>query len=104
MQYGARKRMAGVKMRKKDDSKLQNIKAAVIQMVQQEGIQGASVSKIAQAAGVSPATVYIYYENKDAMLRDIYQEYAEQAIHDTLDNIRDDMDGIDREDAECENC
>lgn len=80
-------------MRKKDDNKMQNIKKAVIQMVQQEGLHGASVSKIAKAAGVSPATVYIYYVNKDAMLRDIYLEYAEQAINDTLDKIRDDMDG-----------
>lgn len=80
-------------MRKKDDNKLQNIKMAVIQMVQQEGIHGASISKIAKVAGVSPATVYIYYVNKEEMLRDIYQEYAEQAINDTLDEIGENLDG-----------
>jgi Transcriptional regulator len=65
-------------MRRKDDRKQQNIKQAVIKLILAEGFQGASISKIAREAGVSPATVYIYYENKDAMLLDIYTEYYDE--------------------------
>ncbi|MEA4924045.1 MAG: TetR/AcrR family transcriptional regulator [Syntrophomonadaceae bacterium] len=65
-------------MRRKDDRKQQNIKQAVIKLILAEGFQGASISKIAKEAGVSPATVYIYYDNKDAMLLDIYREYYDE--------------------------
>lgn len=65
-------------MRRKDDSKQNSIKKAVVKVVLEEGMHGASISKIAKAAGVSPATVYIYYKNKDVMLRDIYLEYAQE--------------------------
>ncbi|OLN28250.1 TetR/AcrR family transcriptional regulator [Desulfosporosinus metallidurans] len=67
-------------MRKKDDEKQRCIKIAVVQLILEEGFQGTSISKIAKAAGVSPATVYIYYENKETMLREIYREYSEDAI------------------------
>jgi len=64
-------------MRRKDDEKQQRIKEAVMQLILQEGFAGTSISKIAKAAGVSPATVYIYYENKEEMLKDIYTEYSQ---------------------------
>ncbi|SPF33609.1 Bacterial regulatory s, tetR family protein [Candidatus Desulfosporosinus infrequens] len=67
-------------MRKRDDEKQKCIKIAVVQLILEEGFQGTSISKIAKAAGVSPATVYIYYENKETMLREIYLEYSEDAI------------------------
>lgn len=65
-------------MRRKDDEKQQRIKEAVIAVVLQEGFGGASVAKIAKQAGLSPATLYIYYENKDSMLQAIYIECAEE--------------------------
>jgi AcrR family transcriptional regulator len=68
-------------MRKKDDEKQKNIKEAVIKLILQEGFHGTSISKIAKEAGVSPATVYIYYENKEDMLHEIYREYAEETFH-----------------------
>jgi AcrR family transcriptional regulator len=80
-------------MRKKDDDKKQCIKNAVMQLMLEEGFQGTSVSKIAKAAGVSPATVYIYYENKDAMLREIYKEYVEDTYQYLLECISTDMSG-----------
>lgn len=67
-------------MRCRDDEKQQNIKKAVIKLILAEGFHGISISKIAREAGISPATVYVYYDNKDAMLRDIYRECGEK-IH-----------------------
>ena len=74
-------------MRRKDDVKQNSIKKAVVKIVLEQGMHGASISKIAKAAGVSPATVYIYYENKDLMLRSIYHEYAEAMFHHILEQL-----------------
>ncbi|MCR4894101.1 MAG: TetR/AcrR family transcriptional regulator, partial [Eubacteriales bacterium] len=43
-------------MRTKDPDKQKRIKDAVVELILREGIDGASVSKIAREAGVSPAT------------------------------------------------
>jgi AcrR family transcriptional regulator len=80
-------------VRRKDDEKQQNIKNAVVRLILEEGFQGASISKIARVAGVSPATVYIYYDNKEAMLRDIYREYAGDAVRCLLQCVHPGMDG-----------
>ncbi len=80
-------------MRKKDDEKQNSIKKSVVQLILQEGFQGTSISKIAKLAGVSPATVYIYYQNKEEMLRDIYQEYAEEIFEFLLQQLIPGMSG-----------
>ena len=80
-------------MRRKDFEKEQRVKAAVIKLILEEGFEGASISKIARAAGVSPATVYIYYDNKEQMLSSIYREYANSTYEYLMDRIRADMDG-----------
>lgn len=80
-------------MRRKDDRKQQNIKQAVLKLIVSEGLQGASISKIAREAGVSPATVYIYYDNKEAMLQDLYREYQQQVRNFLAERVRKDMSG-----------
>ena len=74
-------------MRKKDDEKEKSIKEAVIKLILQEGFHGTSISKIAKTAGVSPATVYIYFENKEIMLQSIYSEYSEEIFDYLLDRV-----------------
>jgi len=80
-------------MRKKDDEKQNSIKKAVINSILKEGLHGTSMSKIAKEAGVSPATVYIYYQNKEMMLQDIYREYSEEVFSYLLNKTNEDMDG-----------
>ncbi len=80
-------------MRRKNEEKKQKIKQAVIKLILDEGFHGASISKIAREAGISPATVYIYYNSKDEMLREIYQEYADQVYSYLLDQIDENMSG-----------
>lgn len=80
-------------MRRKDDEKQQSIKNAVVHLILEKGFQGTSIAKIAQAAGVSPATVYIYYQNKEAMLNDIYEECTQDAVHSLLSCVRPGMGG-----------
>ena len=90
--YLASRRM-GDSMRRKDDEKQNSIKRSVVQLILQEGFHGTSISKIARLAGVSPATVYIYYQNKEEMLRDIYREYAEDVFDYLLPKLLPDMSG-----------
>ncbi len=63
-------------MRQVDEDKKQRVKDAVKEVILQEGFGGASISKIAKCAGVSPATVYIYYNNKEDMMNSIFSEFA----------------------------
>ncbi|MBZ9688562.1 TetR/AcrR family transcriptional regulator [Clostridium estertheticum] len=80
-------------MRRKDDEKEKSIKEAVIKLILEQGFHGTSISKIAKEAGVSPATVYVYYENKEVMLRDIYLEYSEEILDYLLGKLYKEMDG-----------
>ena len=59
-------------MRHKDEQKQQAIIDATIKLVNEIGFASASVAKIAQEAQVSPATLYVYYENKEDLLVSTY--------------------------------
>lgn len=59
-------------MRKKDQSKIDEIFKATLKLVNEIGFVSSSVAKIAQEAKVSPATIYIYYKNKEDLLINTY--------------------------------
>lgn len=80
-------------MRRKDDKKQESIKKAVINLILEEGFHGTSISKIAKKAEVSPATVYVYYENKDIMFHEIYFEYSEEILNNLSNKISSNMTG-----------
>ncbi|MEP6901496.1 MAG: TetR/AcrR family transcriptional regulator [Actinomycetota bacterium] len=59
-------------MRYKDDNKQQAICDAAIELITANGFADTSMSKIAKAANVSPATIYVYFENKEELINKIY--------------------------------
>ena len=59
-------------MRSKDEKKEQAIFDAAIRLIVASGFADTSMSKIAKAADVSPATIYVYFENKEDMLNKTY--------------------------------
>ncbi|MEJ6348943.1 TetR/AcrR family transcriptional regulator [Holzapfeliella sp. He02] len=61
-------------MRKKDNKKIEAIKQAVIELSRQEGLSNLTTARIAKRAGVSPATIYLNYEDKTDLLSKVYQE------------------------------
>ena len=79
-------------MRNKDFEKQNRIKEAMIQLILQEGIDGTSMSKIAKRAGVSPATIYVYYESKEDMLSEVFREYARKSYDYLMERIHPAMD------------
>ena len=91
-------------MRVKDEDKQRRIKDAMINLILREGIDGTSVSKIAKEAGVSAATIYVYYESKESMLTEVFREYAGQPYQYIMQCIRPDMDGRELIDAMVRGC
>jgi len=61
-------------MRTKDDNKQEALFLATIKLVNEIGFAASSVSKIAKEAGVSPATLYVYFKNKEDLLVSTYIE------------------------------
>ena len=74
-------------MRIKDDAKKAAIAKAVIGLINEIGFANISMSKIAKATGLSAATLYVYYENKEDMFRKVYLDVKKQMIEECNRNI-----------------
>ena len=61
-------------MRTKDEQKKQALFKATVKLVNKIGFASSSVSKIAKEAGVSPSTIYVFFENKEDLLVSTYIE------------------------------
>jgi len=59
-------------MRIKDEDKVARIYHAAMKVINLEGFQGSSMIKIAAEADLSPATIYLYFENKDDMIKKLF--------------------------------
>ena len=65
-------------MRTKDEFKQEAVIRATVRLVNEIGFVSSSVSKIAKEAGVSPATIYVYYKNKDDLLVSTYVDIKQK--------------------------
>ncbi|MCF7823301.1 MAG: TetR/AcrR family transcriptional regulator [Candidatus Marinimicrobia bacterium] len=75
-------------MRVKDEIKQEAIIQATVDLVNEIGFVSSSVAKIAKRANVSPATIYIYYQNKEDLLVSTYMQIKTclgQALMDHFD-------------------
>ena len=70
-------------MRRKDEAKRKAILLATMAEVVAGGLAGASMAAIAARAGVSQGTIYLYYADKNALLRAALIE-AKRGIHQVL--------------------
>jgi predicted MFS family arabinose efflux permease/AcrR family transcriptional regulator len=61
-------------MRSKDEHKERMIRNKAMEMIVKEGFDGMSMQKLAKAANVSPATIYIYFKNREDLLNHLYNE------------------------------
>jgi AcrR family transcriptional regulator len=68
-------------MRVKDEEKVTRIYHAAMVVINREGFQGSSMSKIAGEANVSAATIYLYFENKEDMLNKLYVHLKSKMGH-----------------------
>lgn len=64
-------------MRTRDENKAAAIREKAMLMIVKEGFDGLSMQKLAKAAKISPATIYIYYKNREDLLNSLYNEVNE---------------------------
>jgi len=70
-----------IRMRIRDQKKHNTIVKSAIRLINRLGFSGISIAKIARAAKVSPATIYIYFKNKEDFFTKIYIDIIEK-MHD----------------------
>jgi AcrR family transcriptional regulator len=71
-------------MRTRDINKENSIRDKAIEMIVKEGLDGFSMQKLARAAGVSPATLYIYYKDRDDLITQLANEVSNRLMEFSL--------------------
>jgi len=61
-------------MRPKNLVKEEAIRTIALQIIAEEGLENLTMQKLAKAAGISPRTIYIKYENKEDLLIKLFVE------------------------------
>jgi len=69
-------------MRTRDEHKETAIREQAMEMIVNEGFDGLSMQKLAKAANISPATIYIYYKNREDLLNQLFIE-----VHKTFSDL-----------------
>ncbi len=78
-------------MRTRDQAKYDSIVDASITLTNKLGFDGISISKIAKKAKVSPATIYIYFENKEDLFTKIYTDIRKKMSQGALEGLQEGM-------------
>lgn len=78
-------------MRTRDEQKEQALRQKAIEIIAKEGLDGFGVNKLAKAAGVSPATIYIYYKDRDDLISRLGEEVSGHMLEVSLKDFDPDM-------------
>lgn len=62
-----------------------------MQIIVSDGFDGLSMQKLAKAAGISPATIYIYFKDRDDLILKVAVKATEDMINATLKNFKPSM-------------
>jgi AcrR family transcriptional regulator len=74
-------------MRTRDPKKEAALRKKAIEMIVKEGFDGLSMQKLAKAAGISPATIYIYYKDREDLILGVYADAMSRMFAATLENF-----------------
>jgi TetR/AcrR family transcriptional regulator, multidrug resistance operon repressor len=78
-------------MRIRDEQKQHCVHQLALKMIVEQGLYGLSMQKLAKAAGISPATIYIYYKDRDDLIMQLCVVESRKMEDATLDGFRPDM-------------
>lgn len=78
-------------MRTRDTDKEELVKKEAIKLVVADGFDGFSMNKLARACNISVATLYIYYKDRDDLIRNLGSEISVRFFSSALKNFRPDM-------------
>lgn len=73
--------------RDKGPDKRQRILDAALKVFAERGFYNAKVSEVARAAGVADGTIYLYFENKDDLLIQLFEDRMEYIIRRLNDEL-----------------
>lgn len=71
-------------MRTRDINKEAVIREKAIEMIVNHGFDGLSMHKLAKSAGVSVATIYIYFKDREDLIQQLYTEETKKMAEATL--------------------
>ena len=74
-------------MRNRDEKKFNKIIKAAVTLINKDGFASTAMSNIAKVAGVSPATIYIYFKNKKDMLVKTYLNVKKEIAVNMLSGV-----------------
>ncbi|MFC0181290.1 DNA-binding transcriptional regulator, AcrR family [Pseudarcicella hirudinis] len=78
-------------MRTRDENKELIVREKALEMLVLQGLDGFSMQKLAKAAGVSPATLYIYYQDKEDLILKLGIQEGKRLSEATLKNFSPEM-------------
>jgi TetR/AcrR family transcriptional repressor of multidrug resistance operon len=78
-------------MRTRDENKEVTIREEALAMIVEEGFDGMSMQRLARAARVSPATIYIYYKNREDLLNSLYNHVSQTFTREALKKFNPDL-------------
>ena len=79
-------------MRPKDQNKYNAIIKCSLELVKKLGFTGISVSKIANQANVSPATIYIHFKNREDLFTKLYTKIRTDMSKGAMQGVNEEMD------------
>src|SRR6195952_2399768 len=71
-------------MRVRDENKEALIRRKALSMIVKHGFDGFSMQKLARSAGVSPGTLYIYFEDKEDLVLKVCVEVGQKMAKATM--------------------
>lgn len=74
-------------MRCKDVSKVEAIFRATLTLVKERGLAGITMGDISKEASIATGTLYIYFKNKDELIRALFTECRKQSAQYYFDGV-----------------
>ena len=74
-------------MRTQDEQKKSLVKQKALELLVKHGFEGFSMQKLAKEAKISPATLYIYYADKEDLIKTLGIELSNRFAESTLDGF-----------------
>jgi len=67
-------------MKPRDDHKTEQVFAATLRLVHEKGLAGITMSEIAREAAIATGTLYIYFDNKEALINELFTHCRQSAV------------------------
>jgi AcrR family transcriptional regulator len=74
-------------MRTRDTFKENSVRKKALEMIVKEGFDGLSMQRLAKSAGVSPATIYIYFKHREDLIIQLAVEISDRIFKATFLNF-----------------